>query len=134
MYDASKVITGIIIFVLLVASPLFYNLATGQASYVPELKTDDAGSQCVRSKEFMKARHMELLNQWRTEVVRGGDRFFTAPDGKVYEKSLTNTCMNCHTQKEEFCDKCHDYTGVGQPKCWNCHNEKLSISSSQPIL
>ena len=66
---------------------------------------------------------MELLNDWRMEVVRGQDRFYTASDGQVYEKSLTNTCMSCHTKKDEFCTKCHNYTAVEDPNCWNCHNE-----------
>ena len=57
---------------------------------------------------------------WRDEVVRVNQRTFEAPDGREWEKSLTRTCLACHAEKAEFCDKCHDYLGV-QPYCWDCH-------------
>jgi hypothetical protein len=123
MYDASKVIAGIIIFLLLITLPVWYNSATGKAAYVPEFKYDTTATNCIESTEFMRANHMDLLDDWRIEVVRGESRFYTASDGKVYEKSLTNTCMACHTKKDEFCTKCHSYTAVEEPNCWNCHNE-----------
>ena len=63
---------------------------------------------------------MDLLNDWRDEVIRGHDRFFEGPDGSIMEKSLTNTCLSCHTDKDKFCDQCHDYAGV-VPYCWECH-------------
>ncbi len=68
----------------------------------------------------MRANHMRLLNDWRDLVVREGERTYTAADGKVYEISLTGTCLKCHSNKETFCDRCHDYAGV-TPSCWNCH-------------
>ena len=35
--------------------------------------------------------------------------------------SLTRTCMlQCHTNKAEFCNKCHEYANV-EPYCWECH-------------
>jgi hypothetical protein len=123
MYDSPKVITGIIIFLLLLTSPILYNVSTGQASYVPELKIETTAKSCVEPTEFMRANHMDLLNNWRNDVVRGASRTYTAHNGKEYEKSLTNTCMSCHLSRSEFCNKCHDYAGVKQPKCWDCHNE-----------
>jgi len=123
MYDAPKVITGIIIFLLLITSPIWYDISTGKASYVPDPKIKTTAKKCIESTAFMRANHMELLNKWRDDVVRGASRTYKAQDGKEYEKSLTNTCMNCHLSKSEFCVKCHDYAGVKQPKCWNCHNE-----------
>lgn len=71
----------------------------------------------------MRESHMILLDEWRDEVVRNGDRLYTAEDGRQFMKSLSNTCMKCHYNKVEFCDKCHDYMAVGQPDCWNCHVE-----------
>ena len=47
---------------------------------------------------------------------------YVAFNGKVYEKSLTGTCLGCHN-KAEFCDRCHAYSGVSSPYCWNCHSE-----------
>jgi hypothetical protein len=65
---------------------------------------------------------MELLNSWRDEVVRDGDRIFTSLTGQVFNKSLSNTCMDCHSNKSEFCDACHNY-GAITPYCWDCHIE-----------
>ena len=45
-----------------------------------------------------------------------------AANGKAYNMSLQNTCMKCHPNKSEFCDKCHNYTSV-KPYCWDCHVE-----------
>jgi hypothetical protein len=127
MYDSPKVITGLLIFLVLFTTPIWYNAATGKASYVPELKIESTSKTCIESTEFMRANHMELLNQWRNEVVRSANRIYTATNGKEYEKSLTNTCMNCHKDRTEFCVKCHDYAAVKQPNCWNCHNDNTAI-------
>jgi hypothetical protein len=134
MYDSSKVITGIIIFLLLISSPIWYNMASGKASYVPRIQIDASQTQCVESKEYMRANHMDLLDDWRIEVVRGESRIYKASDGKEYEKSLTNTCMSCHTDRTEFCVKCHDYAAVKQPKCWDCHNDNsVTLSSNESL-
>ena len=122
MYDAGKIIPGIIIFALLVTGPIWSNIAKGQADYYPEPAKPVAQTQCVESTDYMRTWHMDLLNTWRDEVVRGGDRIHRAPSGKTYNKSLTNTCMECHTRKSQFCDKCHDYAGVSNAiYCWECH-------------
>jgi len=63
---------------------------------------------------------MDLLNEWRDQVVRENDRYEIGSDGVRFERSLSNTCLNCHVNKDKFCDKCHDYMGV-QPYCWDCH-------------
>jgi len=123
MYDAPKVIAGIIIFLLIVLTPFMYNTATGKAKYVPTFIPDSSGAQCVESREWMRVNHMDLLDQWRNEVVRDADRYYISSTGKKYEKSLTNTCMECHQKKDDFCTKCHDFAAVEQPNCWNCHNE-----------
>jgi hypothetical protein len=78
--------------------------------------------------EYMRDNHMELLNIWREDVVRKGDRTFTTVSGKKFEMSLTKTCIHCHSNKTEFCDQCHNYLGVS-PYCWDCHVDppKLEI-------
>jgi hypothetical protein len=63
---------------------------------------------------------MDLLMDWRDEVVRRGNRNFVAFNGRTYTISLTGTCMGCHSSKANFCDRCHDYAGV-KPYCWDCH-------------
>jgi hypothetical protein len=72
----------------------------------------------------MSANHMRLLKDWREEVVRGNDRIYTASDGRRHEKSLSDTCLSCHWEKEKFCDRCHDYVGA-TPYCWNCHVDPI---------
>jgi predicted amidophosphoribosyltransferase len=67
---------------------------------------------------------MQLLVEWRESVVRDDQRKFKAPNGKVYEKNLTRTCLEqCHANKREFCDRCHAYAGISGPYCWDCHND-----------
>jgi hypothetical protein len=68
----------------------------------------------------MKAKHMELLDTWRQAVVREGESLYVASDRKQYRMSLSNTCLNCHSNKDQFCDRCHNYAGV-KPACWTCH-------------
>ena len=122
MYDAGKSIAGVIIFLILLISPILYNVATGEASYAPDpLIAAEAGDQCIESKDYMRDRHMDLVDNWRNTVVRGGNRIYCATDGKQWDMSLTDTCLGCHTNKSHFCDRCHDYSGV-TPSCWDCHN------------
>lgn len=122
MYDAGKIIGGLVIFLALISSPIWYNMASGKANVVPDLKYVTSEKQCVMPTEYMKTRHMDLLNSWRTDVVRNGLRVFTSPEGRKFNMSLTNTCMGCHSNKADFCDQCHNYSAVGQPNCWDCHN------------
>jgi len=131
MYDSSKVIVGIAIFLILALSPFWYNVLTGRAAYVPELELPADEKQCVDSTSYMRTNHMKLLNQWKEAVVRTGERSYRAGDGKTYTMSLAGTCMKCHSNKAEFCDRCHNYANV-QPKCWNCHvAPKVTALSAQ---
>ncbi len=120
MYDSGKILTGLAIFVLFVTFPIWYN--HGDAGAVPKVeKAANNATQCVRPVDEMRSEHMQLLNEWRDDVLRTGDRSFAVEvDGKKYQKSLMNTCMKCHTSKKKFCDECHDYASVS-PYCWDCH-------------
>ena len=118
MYDAGKIVPGLIVFLGLVTIPVWYNSGTGMIDHVPDLDKPK-GESCVESAEYMRSHHMELLNDWRDRVVRDGERFIEI-DGVQWEMSLTNTCMECHENKPGFCDQCHDYLGVA-PYCWDCH-------------
>ena len=124
MRDTGKIVAGLVIFLAAVTSPLWYHLATGTATAPPELELPPGETACVESTAYMRSLHMDLLNEWRDDVVRRGDRSHTAPDGKDYDKSLSRTCMKCHSNKEAFCDRCHNYTGVN-PYCWECHVEPM---------
>jgi len=121
MYDAGKIITGLIIFVCLVTFPVWYLLANQGAASGVDLELPADKTQCVESTEYMKSSHMELLNSWRQSVVRDENRTYVSSTGEKYEISLTGTCLECHSNKAEFCDKCHTYSGVVSPNCWDCH-------------
>ena len=77
-------------------------------------------TECVESVEYMRANHMQRLDNWRNQVVRDAERTYTNTKGKEFKKSLTLTCLKCHKEKKEFCDKCHTYASV-KPYCWECH-------------
>jgi hypothetical protein len=120
MYDGGKIIAGIIIGLLLLTFPIWYGLGT--AAPKPDVKPPVKEKECVQPKAYMKNYHMQLLDLWRDSTVRVAKRSFVAFNGKKYEMSLQNTCMSadCHARKTEFCDQCHNYTGV-VPYCWDCH-------------
>jgi len=123
MYDAGKIIAGIIIFVGLITFPFWYNM--GKAAQAPKPKLPTKVKECVESTPYMKTSHMQLLNEWRDSVVREGNRLYVAINGRKFDMSLSNmsfsdSCMGCHSSKVEFCDQCHNYVGV-KPYCWDCH-------------
>jgi hypothetical protein len=101
MYDGGKIVAGIIIGVIFLTFPIWYT--HGTADPRPEVKLPEKTKECN---------------------VRVGNRSYLAFNGKKYDMSLQNTCMSadCHAKKSEFCDRCHDYTGV-VPYCWDCHIE-----------
>ncbi len=136
MYDRGKIITGVVIALILLTLPLVYLSASGDGGYVPDPLIDTDEPQCIESAELMRENHMTLLNEWRNTVVRGGNRTYTASDGREYYMGLarptepellrlqtglpSGACLSCHTDKSVFCDTCHSYSGV-EPECWSCH-------------
>jgi len=130
MYNSGKILIGIIAFLILFTSPIWYDLVFGNPAIKPNLvlPTGEDQKECVMSAEYMRDNHMELLDNWRDDVVRNGNRTFTSASGKKFEMSLTKTCIGCHSNKAEFCDQCHNYLAVN-PYCWECHvdPQKLEI-------
>lgn len=124
MYDSGKIITGILVFLILFTFPVWYNITSGDPSGVPDLvlPQGEGKTECVKSASYMRTLHMDLLNEWRDEVVRDGGRFVVTASGQKHEMSLSNTCIDCHSNKSEFCDQCHNYLAVS-PYCWECHVE-----------
>lgn len=171
MQDGGKIFVGLGIALILLLFPLWYNIGKTSPAPDPKLtKLAESAKTCVRSTEFMRTEHMQVLEAWRNAVVRDGNRWEVMgpsgpdsqiemqvlqeirdrlnsavlevpgfgvvrewfPDGdaellvtmpgdpKKYEMSLQNTCMKCHSNKEEFCDQCHNYANVS-PFCWDCH-------------
>jgi len=120
MYDGKKIIPGLILFLGLVTYPLWHNAASGKTGYVPKPKIAADKKECVEPKNYIRINHKNLLDDWKESVVRKGATTYLASNKKTYTMSLNRTCMNCHTDKTEFCDQCHNYMGVTN-KCWDCH-------------
>ena len=121
MYDKEKIIAGLVIFVVIISLPFWFN--QGKAAPVPEPKLTEkakAAKTCILPKEEMRTDHMQILDVWRQSVVRDAQRVYVAGTGKEYLMSLSNNCMDCHSNKADFCDRCHNYASV-DPYCWDCH-------------
>jgi hypothetical protein len=117
MYDRKFINIAAVIVVVLFTSPFW--LSTG--GYVrPPLELPANASECIEPVEFMRAQHMTLLNEWRDQALRNEKRIYVASDGRRWEISLQNTCMQCHSNSEKFCDTCHVSNSV-RIDCWKCH-------------
>jgi len=129
IYDRSKIAIGLVVFLVIFTIAFWKNLGKAVPPPKPELNTPaimklaEKDRKCVESVEFMRENHMQLLVDWREQVVRTGDRYYTNSQGKKYLASLSNGCMECHTNKTQFCDQCHNYVAVA-PNCWGCHLTK----------
>ena len=128
-YDLKYILLGLAIFFGLVISPILPNLGKIVAAPSPKLDTPailklaEKERQCVMPTPYMRANHMQLLIDWREAAVRNGNREFINPEGKKFTVSLSNTCMECHSNKTQFCDQCHNFVAV-TPNCWRCHLDK----------
>lgn len=138
MYDGGKIIFGIIIFVIIFTSPIWINMMSSGNLIAVNLVLPENAKECVMDKDYMKNNHMDLLNQWRDLVVRKNIRYLTKDgepfyiDGIRAELSLTKTCMNCHSDRKNFCDQCHNYMDVN-PYCWDCHVDKYTPETGNII-
>lgn len=128
MYDKGKIIAGLIIGMLIIMLPFWLNI--GKTRKLPDPKLSEKAKlaeKCILPTDEMRSAHQVLLVEWRDLAVRDGERlYYSEYNQKKYEISLENTCMDCHSNKKEFCDECHNYAGVtggSSPTCWNCHNE-----------
>lgn len=147
MYKGGRIIAALVIFVAFLAFPFFYNLGKANAGPdIPVVQQTDATTQCVEPAEYMRANHMQLLNQWRNAAVRDGKTEYVNSQGKTFEISL-QSCLECHstgtvpnaggvsnpasntgvsnpavnTSSDQFCVTCHNYASV-EPTCWSCHS------------
>jgi hypothetical protein len=131
MRDRSLIYIGLLVFLGLLTLPFTYGLFAGKTANGPELQLPENEEQCVAPVDYMKSSHMQLLLQWREDLVRRNIREFTAFDGRTYTVGLTGTCLSqCHTSKADFCDRCHNYAGVSEPYCWDCHIDPEQIERS----
>jgi hypothetical protein len=122
MHDAGKVIVGVFVFLAIVASPVWNQALKGEVTGPPDLEIESESPVCVAATAYMRSLHMDLLNDWRDEAVRDGDRIYVGLEGVEYEKSIGATCLgSCHANQEDFCDRCHEYVGA-EVYCWDCHS------------
>jgi hypothetical protein len=123
MSDRGKILIGLAVFVILVTFPFWGRLAAGEAHPGrAELVYPDPSraTECLEDTPYMTASHMDLLNRWRDDLVREGITEWVSSSGKTYFPSLTKTCLDCHDDRDGFCNRCHDYANV-KPTCWECH-------------
>jgi len=121
MYNKGLICIGLIVFVAVVSAPFWINFGKAAPAPTPVLSEKaKAAKKCVRSADYMKREHMQLLDMWRDTVVRESKRIYVNADGDRFNMSLSNTCLDCHANKTEFCDRCHNYASVN-PYCWDCH-------------
>jgi len=124
MHDAGKVMAGLAIFLAVATSPVWSHALKGAEVGAPELTIGGKSPVCVAETSYMRTLHMDLLNDWRDEAVRDGDRVYVGLGGVEYDKSIDGTCLeSCHSNREEFCDRCHQYVGE-EVSCWECHGEQ----------
>lgn len=120
MYNAKAVIIGIVIFVAVFSSP-FWTSWIGQDYTKTGVVLPAGEKECIEDTEFMRAQHMRLLDEWRDQALREENRVYeSALNGKKWVISLQNTCLKCHSNYAEFCEKCHVANSV-YPYCWTCH-------------
>jgi hypothetical protein len=122
MSDRAKIVAGLVVFLAIVAFPVWYPLGASGDTARPELELPEGETSCVEPTEYMTANHMDLLNQWRNAVVRDGETEYLSSTGERYVMSLTGTCLDCHGARDTFCNRCHDYANV-VPRCFDCHIE-----------
>lgn len=119
LYNAKAVTVGIVAFLVVCTSPFWAGF--GSSDYTsPKVSLPKDAKECIEDTAFMKAEHMQLLNEWRDQALRQGNRVYVAKNGKKWNSSLQNTCLKCHNDYEQFCDKCHKTNNV-EPYCWSCH-------------
>ncbi len=117
---------AVVAFVLIILAPFGYSLVRpvftqGSATDQVFLDIPDEG-ECVRATEYMRFRHMDLLKQTREDVIRSGIR----------EDVTLSGCRECHTYREQFCNKCHDAVTLSVD-CFGCHYYPESVEDSLRI-
>jgi hypothetical protein len=134
MNSKGSVIFGLVIAIVVLTLPFWYAMGqrvTGRSEPAPSVPKPTNSEHCV--EKDMRARHMQVIDEWRDTVVRDGvAEKYESQDfpGEAYERSLTKTClMQCHataeggegaTVQDRFCNECHQYANI-RPYCWDCH-------------
>jgi hypothetical protein len=122
MRDRVLIAAGLLLFVLLVTYPISHGVLAKTGTAGPQIKLPEQAKNCVAPLAYMRTSHMNLLMDWRQGAVRDHILKYKGYGGKTYDVNLSGTCLGkCHTNKKEFCDRCHAYAAVSGPYCWDCH-------------
>jgi len=139
--DKPLIMIGLLVFAALMLGATLANRGMGKFRHKPALELPKDQKYCVRDVSFMRENHMKLLTTWRRQVVRNGVRTEKIPrrdaDGQILKdadgqtvyqtikRSLSGTCLKCHSNPKKFCDACHVYAGVHKQGdtlgCFHCH-------------
>ena len=86
MGDRPLILAGLTLFVGLVTNPIWHGALDRKAALAaPSVKLPAQEKQCVAPMSYMRSSHMKLLEGWRDEAVRDGQRQFVAFNGKTYD-------------------------------------------------
>ncbi len=89
MYNRITIIPGLVIFVIMVTLPVWINgFETGDLP-----KPDLPEGQCIAPASEMRDTHMSLLNEWRDDVLRNGNRVTVTVDEKEYRSQASLIVM-----------------------------------------
>jgi hypothetical protein len=117
MRDWGKTVGWLAIFLVVLAFPVWLGAARGKKS---EALPKATGESCIEPASEMRKNHPALLASWRERAVRQGDRVQDKSDGRSVRIGLSGTCLGCHGQATEFCEKCHAQAAITLD-CWQCH-------------
>ena len=104
---------AVAVMALVIVSPIGFSAVSSAISRGPQpfLERPDQGQRaCVKDTEYMRFHHMDYLKEIREEYVRYGIR----------EAKGLSSCKGCHTNRERFCDRCHQTVDLNID-CFGCH-------------
>ena len=137
MFDTYKIIPPLIVFLVGVTFPFLIHGGRTPEGLKLSLDTPVIAKlekkACVEPKPWMRRKHMRLLGLWRKQKVREGKTLYVSSQGKTYKISLSDGCLKCHSNKQNFCDRCHTYLNVSL-KCFTCHKEPERVTKwAKPV-
>lgn len=148
MYDGGKIITGLVIALVILTFPVWWNLGSAMPPAPDPVLAPNAkaAGKCILPKDQMKTTHMQILDNWRNAVVRDSERFMVwnptpaevAPELLVVEeahKAVADSVIEIPpfgpVRDLVYQDKQQFKTGQGvmlemslQNTCMNCHTSK----------